>query len=179
MNTSSRTIVTRLGALLAGAALALTGCAAETPAPTTGAQVAGEVVTISDAWVKAAESGMTAAFGELRNEGNADITVVSARTEASSMLELHETVENDAGQMVMREIEGGFVIPAGGALTLEPGGNHLMLMDLLAPLQAGEEVTFVLTFADGSALEFTAVVKDYAGGNETYEHDDHEGHDDH
>ena len=178
MNTSSRTIITRLGALLTGAALALTGCAAGTPSPA-GAQVAGEVVTISDAWVKAAETGMTAAFGELRNDGAEDLTVVSARTEASSMLELHETVENDAGQMVMREIEGGFAIPAGGALTLEPGGNHLMLMDLLTPLQAGEEVTFVLTFADGSTLEFSAVVKDYAGGNETYEHDDHEGHDDH
>lgn len=85
------------------------------------------------------------------------------------MLELHETVENEDGQMVMREIGGGFVIPADGSMTLEPGGNHIMLMDLTAPLAAGEEVTFTLTFSDESTYEFTAPVKDYSGANETYE----------
>lgn len=167
----SRTTTTRLGVLLAVAAFALTGCATS-PAATAEDVTAGESVSISDGWVKSADEGMSAAFGELTNDSDRDITVVSATTEASSMLELHETVENDSGEMVMRQIDGGFVIPAGGSLALEPGGNHIMLMDLTAPLKAGEEVTFVLTFSDESTYEFTAPVKDYSGANETYEGDE-------
>lgn len=155
-------------ALLAAATLALAGCASTTP-EASAAVPAGDAVSITDGWVKSAESGMSAAFGELVNDGDADATVVSVTTEASSMLELHETVENEAGEMVMREIEGGFVIPAGGSLALEPGGNHIMLMDLAAPLVAGDEVTFTLTFDDDSTYEFSAPVKDYSGANETYE----------
>ncbi len=167
----SRTTTTRLGVLLAVAAFALTGCA--TSSSTAAEDVtAGDSVSISDGWVKSADEGMSAAFGELTNDSDRDITVVSATTEASSMLELHETVENDSGEMVMRQIDGGFVIPAGGSLALEPGGNHIMLMDLTAPLKAGEEVTFVLTFSDESTYEFTAPVKDYSGANETYEGDE-------
>ena len=158
----------RFGVLLAVAALALAGCAS-TPAPAAEPVPAGDAVQITDGWVKSADEGMSAAFGELTNSSDEDITVVSAETAASSMLELHETVENEAGEMVMRQIEGGFVIPAGGSLALEPGGNHIMLMDLTVPLQAGDEVTFTLTFSDDSTYSFTAPVKDYSGANENYE----------
>lgn len=169
--TRSRTGL-RSGAVLAALALALAGCgttAGASPDAGDGAAApAGQNVTLADGWVKAADSGMSAAFGELTNAGPDDVTVVSATTEASSMLELHETVENESGEMIMREIEGGFVIPAGDTLTLAPGGSHIMLMDLTDPLEAGEEVTFTLTFADDSTFEFTAPVKDYSGANENY-----------
>ncbi len=170
MTTRNSSAVLRVGALLAVAALALAGCAAG--AAEADAAPAAASVSISDAWVKSAESGMSAAFGELTNASDADLTVVSASTEASSMLELHETVENESGEMVMRQIEGGFVIPSDGDLSLEPGGNHIMMMDLTAPLVAGQNVTFTLTFSDDSVYEFTAPVKDYSGANETYEGDD-------
>ncbi|ALJ19832.1 copper chaperone PCu(A)C [Microbacterium sp. No. 7] len=184
---------TRAGAVLVGAALLLTGCStaastdastdttpssASTPAATdqatgdqaTGDQAAGAAVTLTDAWVKAADEGMSAAFGVLENTASADAVIVSAATDAAARLELHETAPDSAGQMVMREVEGGFTIPAGGSLTLEPGGDHLMLIDLAGPLRAGDEITFTLTFADGSEAAFTAPVKDFAGANETYEH---------
>jgi copper(I)-binding protein len=162
----------RSGVVLAAVALALAGCGTTAGASPDGAdgaaEPAGQSVTLADGWVKAADSGMSAAFGELTNAGPDDVTVVSATTEASSMLELHETVENESGEMIMREIEGGFVIPAGDTLTLAPGGSHIMLMDLTDPLEAGEEATFTLTFADDSTFEFTAPVKDYSGANENY-----------
>src|SRR5690606_16794089 len=123
---------------------------------------------------KAAEPGdMTSGFGTLVNNSDEDINVVSVESSASPMLELHETVADDSGSMVMREGEGGFVIPANGDLLLEPGGNHLMMMDLPEAVKAGDEVTFTLTFADDSMYDFPAVVKDYAGANENY----HEGDD--
>ncbi|WP_137844642.1 copper chaperone PCu(A)C [Microbacterium sp. 2FI] len=163
---------TRFSVLLTAAALALTGCASSTAGAESTAPTAGDAVTIPDAWVKSAESGMSAAFGELTNDSAMDITVVAATSEASPMIELHETVEDDSGEMVMRQKDGGFVIPAGGTFDLEPGGNHIMLMDLADPIQAGGEVTFTLTFSDDSTYEFTAPVKDYAGADENYDDGD-------
>lgn len=166
----ARTTQTSLLALSAAALIALTGCSAPASDASEGsAAPAAENVTMENGWVKAAESGMSAAFGELENTGSDDITVMSASTEASSALELHETVENEAGEMIMREKTDGFTIAAGESLSLEPGGNHLMLMDLTNPIQAGDEVTFTLTFSDDSTYEFTVPAKDYAGANENYE----------
>lgn len=180
----------RLGALVAVGTLALTGCTVVanepgmTPTSTEAATatVAGDAVTVHDAWIKAVESGMTGAFGHLENTGTSDVTVVSVATSVSHMVELHETVETDTGEMKMREVEGGFTIPAGETLALEPGANHIMLMGIESPLVAGDVVTFTVTFSDDSTLEFEAPVKDYTGANESYddlEHGDgdHEGMD--
>lgn len=166
--------ITKTPLIVVGAlalALALVGCA--TAAPEVAPEVAlADSLSIDDAWVKSAEEGMSAAFGVLVNDGDDDLTVVSAASAASPMIELHETVANDSGEMVMQQKEGGFVVPAGGSLDLMPGGNHIMLMGLTAPLLAGDEVTFVLTLSDGSTFTFTAPAKDYEGANETYVGDD-------
>lgn len=160
-------------AIFVTAALALTGCSAGTlsadsaaDAPTT---PAAEAVVVENAWVKAADSGMSAAFGEIENVGEGEVTIVSVASPASTALELHETVENETGEMTMREKGGGFTIAPGETLMLEPGGNHIMLMDLPEPIVAGDEVTFTLTFSDDSTLEVTAPAKDYAGANENYD----------
>ncbi|WP_341579969.1 copper chaperone PCu(A)C [Microbacterium schleiferi] len=174
-------ISTRFGILLVAAALGLAGCAS-TDTGTTAATEA-DSVTITDAWVKAADSGMSAAFGELENTGDSDAVIVSITSDASSMMELHEVVDDGSGSMVMQQKDGGFVVPAGGSLTLEPGGFHFMLMDLTAPLVAGDEATFTVTFEDGSTMDFTAPVKDFTGADENYNGggmdmgDDHSGMD--
>ncbi|MDF2990443.1 MAG: uncharacterized protein K0S37_957 [Microbacterium sp.] len=156
----------RFGALAVVTALALSGCAGAS-APTPAAQSAS--FASSDVWVKAADDAMTAGFGELSNTGDSDLTVVSATSPATSSMQLHETVPNEAGQMVMREVEGGFVIPAHGSIDLAPGGNHLMFMDVTSPLRAGDETTITLTFSDASTAEITAPIKEFAGANENYE----------
>jgi len=165
----------RIVAVLAAGALALTGCATTASSDgddTAAVESAATTLTTSDMWVKAVDSGMTAAFGMIDNPTDHDITVVSVSTSISDMTELHETVENDAGDMVMRPIEGGFMIPAGGSLMLEPGGNHIMIMGVTDPILAGDDVTVTLTLDDGSTLEVTAPAKDYSGANENYEGDD-------
>ena len=174
MTLASRT--TSLAAAVAAAILLLAGCS--TPSTPAEAAPAAEAITLTDAWAKSADEGMTAAFGMLANTSDQDVTITSATSPAATMIELHETVDDGTGQMVMREVEGGFVIPAGGMLDLAPGGNHLMFMGLTAPMAAGDEVTITLTFSDGSTTEFTAPVKDYSGANENYEGgDDHHGDD--
>ncbi|MFI7211297.1 copper chaperone PCu(A)C [Micromonospora maritima] len=124
------------------------------------------VLGIRDPWVKAADKGMTAAFGTLVNDGDVDVTITKAATEVSPM-ELHEMTMKD-GKMVMQAKPGGIVIKARSSATLEPGGDHLMLMDLAKPVKAGDELSFTLTFADGRTQTFTAVAKPFTGAQESY-----------
>lgn len=139
-------------------------------APTSGNSPAAKAaLTVTDPWVKAAPSGMTAAFGTLVNEGSSDVTVVAATTSVNDTTELHETVENEDGSMAMRPKEGGFVIPAGGSLALEPGGDHLMLMGLTEPVEAGTTVTITLTLDDGTTTDVEATVKAFDGADEKYQ----------
>lgn len=143
-----------------------------TPAAAASASVAGDeasAFTITDAWVKASDEMMTAAFGVLSNDGDADIRIVGASSDAAGMLELHEVVKDDDGEMKMQEKDGGFVIPAHSEHTLQPGADHLMLMHVADPIVAGQEVTITLTFEDGSSADFTATAKEFSGANETYE----------
>ncbi|GAB3051917.1 copper chaperone PCu(A)C [Sediminivirga luteola] len=169
----------RLTAVTAGAlaAVLLTSCAGGAqPEPAEDAPAA-DAVTIDDVWVKAADEGMTSAFGVLRNAAEEPVTVVEVRSPISPM-ELHETVENEAGEMLMRETTE-FSLPAGGEFLLEPGGNHFMLMDLAEPVRPGDEVAFTIVFDDDSTLDFSAVAKEYGGAQEHYvpgEEDEHEGH---
>lgn len=161
---------TLAAAVLAVSAAALTGCGSSTPAADNSpAAEDAASLSVSGAWAKAAEAGgMTGAFGTLENDGDEDLTVVSASSSAASTVELHEVAMDDDGAMVMREIEGGFVVPAGSGYLLEPGASHLMLMGLTDGLLAGDTVTITLELADGSTLDVDAVAKDYAGANESY-----------
>ncbi|AMB60016.1 copper chaperone PCu(A)C [Microterricola viridarii] len=182
-HTTSRT--TTALTLSAAALLLLAGCSTATAPPaapdassqtaTMAEQAAG--VAMTDAWIKASESGMTGAFGVLSNSGTEDVTLSSVTSAAADSVELHETLASESGEMLMSKKEGGFTIPAGGTLLLEPGANHIMLMGLLTPVTAGAEVEFTLVFADGSTLDFTAPAKDYSGANENYSGDEHAGTD--
>ena len=157
--------------------LTLTGCSAPSPQPAASASGAGSEtssaeqsasITITDAWIKAGDSGMTGAFGVLKNSGTQAATLIAVRSDAAEMVELHETTANEQGEMTMSQKEGGFTIEPGGTLLLEPGANHIMLMGLTGPIRAGAEIAFTLVFADGSTRELIAPAKDYAGANENY-----------
>jgi copper(I)-binding protein len=74
----------------------------------------------------------------------------------------------------MNEVDGGFPIAAGETLELAPGGNHIMFMDFDGPLAAGDTVDITLVFSDGSRVEYDAAVRDFAGANEEYSHDEHD-----
>jgi copper(I)-binding protein len=151
-------------AVLLTTTVTLAGCSS-TPGQ---ASVSADAVTVVDAWVKAADDGMTAAFGRLANAGTDDARIVSATTPAAAMVELHEVVP-DGGAMTMRPKDGGFVVPAGADVELRPGGDHLMLMDLTGPLRPGSDVEIVATFEDGSTLPISAQVRDFPGADEHYD----------
>lgn len=125
-------------------------------------------LTWTDGWVKATEDEMTGVFGTIENTTDHDITLVKGSSDAAGTVELHEVVSGDSG-MQMRPVEGGMTVPAGGALELEPGGLHIMLMELGEPVVAGDEITLTLEDAEGASYEWTAEARTFAGGGESYQ----------
>lgn len=181
--------VRRLGVAVATAGLAasLAACGAADDTATTASSAVsaatsaagsavgsatGTTLSVTDAWAKAVpeltgEMPMTGIFGTIHNPTGAEVTVTAGSSEAAKKVELHETVKNDAGQMVMQPKEGGFQVPAGGTLELKPGGNHIMLMGLTQPLKTGTTVTVTLQTSAGE-LVVQAPVRTFSGAQESY-----------
>lgn len=106
---------------------------------------------------------MTGSFMTIANNGSEDVTLEGGSTDAAERIEIHEVID---GEMV--PMKGGLVIPAGGSQKLRMGGYHVMLMDLVKPLAAGDEITVTLHFSDGSTVEYVAPAKMIAMDDEKY-----------
>lgn len=161
----------RAFAVVAAGLLALTGCSEVTEAGESAES--GDFMSITDPWLKATEDGahMTGVFGVLSNDSDEEIHLVTVTSPVTERVEYHEMV-GEAGSMTMAEMPDGITIPAGEEFVLEPGGNHIMLMELMEPIEAGETVEFTLETEDGQTFTFEAEARTYAGANEEYEGDD-------
>ena len=62
------------------------------------------------------------------------------------------------GMMTMKQV-ASILIPAGETVTLEPGGLHIMLLDLAAPLVPGETFEMTLEFASGAKVTVPVEVR--------------------
>ncbi len=123
---------------------------------------------LTDGWAKAADTGMSAAFGTLKNTTNKPVRIVAAISPDSTVLQLHEVVSKD-GSMVMQQKTGGFMIPAGGSVELKPGGNHIMFMKVTKPVTAGTMVPITLITSDGGLFKTKVLAKVFNGANEDYD----------
>lgn len=126
-------------------------------------------ITVTDAWVRQPAEGQTtsAAYGTITNNGDTDITLVGGSVPFGATVEIHETLMDDSGTMQMQEREDGFVIAAGATFELEPGGPHMMMLDIDPADFVGEvEVTMIevtMIFDDGTELTVTAPVRGIDG----------------
>jgi copper(I)-binding protein len=118
-----------------------------------------EPVTATAAWIRATPPGArtAAAYLTLTNAGPAD-RLLGATTPAARAVEVHTHVLEGGMQRMLPLAD--LPVPAGAAVTLEPGGLHLMLVDLTAPLEAGARVVLSLRFAVSGALELEVPVVD-------------------
>lgn len=126
-------------------------------------------ITVSDAWVRKPAEGQTAsaAYATIMNAGDADVTLTGAAVNVDATVEIHETIMDADGKMQMQERPDGFVIPSGGTFSLEPGGAHIMLIDVDTAAITGS-IQLTLTFDDGTEVVIPAEVRDVAA-------DDHMG----
>ena len=103
-------------------------------------------LSITQPWSRAAgANGTGAGFLTIRNAGAQPDRLVSASSPAARTVELHSHVR-DGEVMRMRPVEGGIAVPAGGTVTLQPGGLHVMLIGLTEALRQGGEVPLTLRF---------------------------------
>jgi copper(I)-binding protein len=86
--------------------------------------------------------------------------LLSISTAASYTAQLHESVEKD-GVATMKPVET-LEIPAGGMVELKPGGLHIMLTGLKAPLKMGDMIMLELKFEQAGTVEVMAHVGDVA-----------------
>lgn len=108
-------------------------------------------VTARDAWVRATVPQQKATGAFMRLESAQDARLVAARSPVAGVVEIHEmAMENQV--MKMRAVPG-LDLPAGKTVELKPGGYHVMLLDLKAPLAKDSTVPLTLVFQDAKGVE--------------------------
>lgn len=106
---------------------------------------------VTQPWARATPKGAStgAAYLTVTNSGSKAERLSCASTDAAAACEIHQ-MAMDNGVMKMRPVEGGIEIKPGETVTLKPGGYHLMLKGLKAPLKAGDTLKATLTASDGA-----------------------------
>lgn len=125
-------------------------------------------LTIENPWARASAGSAAGAFLTIHNEG-ADDKLVAVTSPAASDVQLHVTIK-DGDVMKMRPVDG-LDLPTHGEAVLQPGGNHIMLMGLKAPLKEGDSLPLTLHFAKAGTVDVVAEVQKAGASGPMAEHD--------
>ncbi len=125
----------------------------------------GAGLRIDNAWVREAPPGaaMLAAYLTLHNDGDQERVLVAVDSPRFSHVMLHRSLVVD-GIARMEHVDE-LKIPAGGSLSLAPGGYHLMLSAVDPAPRAGDKVEFVLHFRNGEAISVQLPVRRAGSGH--------------
>ena len=142
-------------------------------------------VKVENAWARASVQGQQASGAFMRLTAEEPLKLVGVETSAAAVAEVHE-MKMDGDVMRMRAIEA-LDLPKGVAVELKPGGYHLMLQQLKAPLVKDTQVLITLVFKDAkgavSRLSLQVPVRMAppagAAGAGGHSHMGHEGHAEH
>lgn len=118
-------------------------------------------IAVGDGWVRATPPGVrtAAAFLTLHNRSNTALELlgVSCETTVAARCEIHRSTQGSTG-MRMEKVER-LPVAAGETLRFAPGGLHIMLVDIAAPLAPGMQVELVFTFSGQSRYHARLPVK--------------------
>lgn len=136
--------------LLSAALLGLSACGRpESVAP---------AVQAADAWCRPSPNGARVGACYVTLTAATDDRFTTFSTPAAGRPEIH-TMSTEGGVMRMRALPEGLALPAGEAVALRPGAEHLMLIDLAAPLVEGASVPLTLSFESAPAITVQAAVR--------------------
>ena len=163
----------RLAAVAAAATLLLAACGSDSSSGVS-------ELTVERAWARTTPAAATTGVVYLEITSPDDDTIVGAAVPAdiAGSAELHETMaagesghshggdtadttdgSAPSGEMVMEPLES-VELPANSTVVFEPGGLHIMLIDLAAPLELDQEFTLTLTLGSGDQIDVDVVVAD-------------------
>ena len=133
---------------------------------------ASEMLHWKDAWVRSMPPGaqVSAAYGMLMNHGEQTVTLSAVSSEISATAEMHEVIA-DGDQRRLAELESIDIAPH-QTLIFEPGGRHIMLLDISAPPIEGETVEVCAVSSAGTRACTAASVRRQAPA----EQDTHSNH---
>ena len=114
-------------------------CAALTLASATAAHAQ---VTVKDPWVRGTVASQKATGAFMQLTTTEAVRLVEARSGAAKIVEIHE-MRMEGDRMMMQAVPGLDLVP-GKTLELKPGGYHVMLIDVVKPLNAGDKVPLTL-----------------------------------
>ncbi len=116
-------------------------------------------IQVQGAWVRAMPPNATtsAAYMVIENKGTQDDRLIAARSPIAGKVELHN-VQKEGDLMKMFPVEH-IDVPASGSTVLQPGGFHIMLIDLKNS-KVGDQVPLVLTFQQAGDIELLVPVKE-------------------
>jgi periplasmic copper chaperone A len=129
-------------------------------------------ITVQNAWIRPAilpeghptpdvdhhheSTGVISAMYLVIENGAAQpVQLIAIETDIARVVELHET-QNQNGLFRMRPVES-VEVPARGEVVFEPGGLHVMLIDIQDELEPGDTVAVTLVFNTGERLDIPDV----------------------
>ena len=130
-------------------------------APAAFAQAGGtSEINVEQPWARATPAGaMTGAvYMTLANKTDTADRLTAAASDVAGKVQIHEMAVVN-GIMQMRQLVDGLAIPAGGSVTLKPGGYHVMLIGLKKQLIAGQTIPLTLTFAKAGTISITVPIQ--------------------
>ena len=118
---------------------------------------------VDDAWARATPAVVSVGAVYLQVTSPTGDELVGAAVDPSiaAAVQVHRTDVDATGTATMTE-QAALPVPADGTLELDPLGDHLMLVDLVAPLTTGETFDLTLQFATAGDVTVSVEVRDDA-----------------
>jgi copper(I)-binding protein len=116
-------------------------------------------ITVAHPWARATPGGakVGGAYLEIKAAAGTSDRLVAVKSPAAGAAELHNHIM-EKGIARMRRVDA-IAVPAGKSVVLKPGGYHLMLTDLKAPLKEGDLLKLTLVFEKAGEIEVEATVE--------------------
>ncbi len=117
-------------------------------------------IHIDHPWSRATPKGANIAGGYLviENKGATPDRLIGGSSEIAGRFEIHE-MTMESGVMKMRPLEKGIEIAPGKSVKFEPGGYHLMFLDLKQPPVEGKRFKGTLVFEKAGKVDVEFAVE--------------------
>ncbi len=135
------------------AALALAACGSDSSSS--------DGIRVRNAWARTTPAGTSVGAVYFRVKADVDdaLTGVVVEPDVAEEAQLHMTMDGAGGTTMMHAVPD-LELPADAEVVLEPGGYHVMLLELAEPLEAGDRFELTLEFARADDTTVTVEVRD-------------------
>ncbi|BBP77083.1 copper chaperone PCu(A)C [Pseudomonas gingeri NCPPB 3146 = LMG 5327] len=112
---------------------------------------------VEDAWVRATVPGQPSTGAFMRITSTEGGKLLEARSPVAKTVQIHESkMQNDI--MSMEPVDS-VALPAGKAVSIDPEGYHVMLIDLVGQVKEGDSVPLTLVVENAKGVKESVEVK--------------------